>query len=207
MCIEFKAFNFKIHNSRFFRYLTDQVLCHLSDLVNLPKRQSLQTPKNLSIKHIFSIVDKFDSPRRLLVPFRLVLPVPVHLDEGGHDEEVDRPVEDIKSQEQKRENVGGCAVKTQLKLREFGLRKKCDIERSVIFVFFSILCFSKFEVPLTSFLFLVELRSLWLPPPQYDICSAALWTSTCWASCFHSSYLSPGTDTGILQFCFDTFIT
>ena len=136
MCIEFKAFNFKIHNSRFFRYLTDQVLCHLSDLVNLPKRQSLQTPKNLSIKHIFSIVDKFDSPRRLLVPFRLVLPVPVHLDEGGHDEEVDRPVEDIKSQEQKRENVGGCAVKTQLKLREFGLRKKCDIERSVIFVFF-----------------------------------------------------------------------
>ena len=62
----------------------------------------------------------------------LFLPVSVYLDEGGHDEEVDRPVEDIKSQEQKRENVGGCAVKTQLKLREFGLRKKCDIERSVI---------------------------------------------------------------------------
>ena len=32
-----------------------------------------------------------------------------------------------------------------------------------------------------------------VPPLQCDICSAALLISTCSASCYHSSYLSPGT--------------
>ena len=55
------------------------------------------------------------------MPFRLVLPIPVHLDEGGHDEEVDRPVEDIEGEEQERKNIGGGSVKAQLELGEFCL--------------------------------------------------------------------------------------
>ena len=51
----------------------------------------------------------------------LFLPVSVHLYEGGHDEEVDSPVEDIEGEEQERKNVGGSPVKTQLELGEFGL--------------------------------------------------------------------------------------
>ena len=46
----------------------------------------------------------------------LFLPVSVHLYEGGHDEEVDSPVEDIEGEEQERKNIGGCPVKTQLEL-------------------------------------------------------------------------------------------
>ena len=46
----------------------------------------------------------------------LFLPVSVYLDEGGHDEEVDCPVEDVEGEEQERKNIGGCSVKTQLEL-------------------------------------------------------------------------------------------
>ena len=45
------------------------------------------------------------------------------MDEGGHDEEVDRPVEDVEAEEQEGENIGGGSVETQLELGEFCLDK------------------------------------------------------------------------------------
>ena len=48
----------------------------------------------------------------------LFLPVSVYLDEGGHNEEVDRPVEDVEEDEECGEHVGGRPVERQLELGE-----------------------------------------------------------------------------------------